>query len=291
MKALSGGVALGMAVASAIGLASRLGDPREAATVRGASVTLFGDGVYAWDTLFKGAGNVGSDVVSLVVALPVLVVAIVRYRKDDPAAGLFLAGALAWPLYLYATLSVGTAFNTLFLVYVAIFSASLFAFVPVITSIDLQAAEIGLARLPARGIGIFMMICGVVTLTVWLLPLLGALASGEPPRLLGSNTTMVTDAIDLAIITPLTFVGGLRLVRGDIVTGFRIVTPLLMLLCVLGPAIIAQTIVQLRVGVHFEPGEVAGPMTGFLVLSAVAVILSIAVLRAAGRREAAPHTH
>lgn len=74
-------------------------------------------------------------------------------------------------------------------------------------------------------------------------------------------------------------------------TGFRIVTPLLMLLCVLGPAIIAQTIVQLRVGVHFEPGEVAGPMTGFLVLSAVAVILSIAVLRAAGRREAAPHTH
>jgi hypothetical protein len=49
---------------------------------------------------------------------------------------------------------------------------------------------------------LFMFASGLVTLVIWLTPLLSALVQGQPPALLNSSTTMVTDALDLGIITP-----------------------------------------------------------------------------------------
>jgi hypothetical protein len=51
---------------------------------------------------------------------------------------LVLTGALTWFLYVGASYALGAvAYNNLFLIYVALFSASLFAFVLALTSIDI----------------------------------------------------------------------------------------------------------------------------------------------------------
>ena len=115
---------------------------------------------------------------------------------------------------MYASLALNAAYNNLFLIYVALFSASLFAFVLAYTSIKPQALRShSLPGLPRRGPALFMFASGVVTLLVWLGPLLGALVQGRPPDLLGSSTAMVTHALDLGIITPATILSGGLILR------------------------------------------------------------------------------
>jgi hypothetical protein len=80
---------------------------------------------------------------------------------------------------------------------------------------------------------------------------------------------MVTDALDLAIITPSALLAGVLLRRRDPL-GYLIATVLLVLLLILAPAIIAQTISQIAAGIDFTPGEVIGPIAGFIVLGAIA---------------------
>ena len=123
-------------IAAVIGLLAQP-DAVPVVTARGGTAELFGGGVYRYDTLFSGAGNRGTDAVTVLIAIPLLVASLFGYRRGSLRWGSMLTGALAWFLYSYATMAVGAAFNQLFLVYVALFSASLWAFMIAIRDIDI----------------------------------------------------------------------------------------------------------------------------------------------------------
>src|SRR5687768_11844055 len=55
-------------------------------TVRGAPVTLYGEGLYAFDTWLVGAGNRGQDAAILLIEVPVLLLVLRWSRKKGPAA-------------------------------------------------------------------------------------------------------------------------------------------------------------------------------------------------------------
>jgi len=95
--------------------------------------------------------------------------------------------------------------------------------------------------------------------------------------LLESSATMVTDALDLAIITPATFISGALILRHN-AWGYRILFPLLGIIIFLLPIIVVSTILQLSVGVTFSAGEIIGPISGFLILGLLAVILIIKII-------------
>lgn len=270
-------------VAALAGLLSTGGAaPRTINSVHGNVIELYGSGLYRHETLFKGAANRGSDLVTLVLGVPLLIVATVLYRRGALRGALLLSGALSWPLYLYATMAVGAAYNELFLLYVGIFSASLFAFILTLVSIDRTSVAARMqSRGPRRRLAALMLGGGIVTSIVWLAPLITAGVAGEPPDLLGHQTTMVTDALDLGIITPATLTAAYLLHRGR-PEGYVVAFPLLVLMAFLLPMIGAQTVFQLRAGVSFTPAEIIGPIGGFVVLAVLAIGLVIAVLRAAG---------
>ena len=71
-------------------------------TVRGEVVDLFGAGIYRYDSVFSGAGNRGTDVVTLVIALPLLVMSVLGCRRGSLRWQLVLTGALAYFLYVCA---------------------------------------------------------------------------------------------------------------------------------------------------------------------------------------------
>lgn len=252
--------------------------PAAATTARGERVELYGEGLYRYDSLFKGAANVATDLVSLAVAVPLLIVAVVLYGRGSLRGAFLLLGALAWFLYLYATLAVGTAHNELFLVYVALFSASLFALVLLFSSLDARGAH-EQAGFPRRGIAVLMLAGGALTLVVWAGPQVDALVTGDAPKWLDTNTTMVTDALDLAVLTPSALLAGVLLHRGHPL-GYRIAFPLLVLLVMLAPAIVAQSIKQESAGIDFTTGEIVGPTAGFIVLGAIALWFAVRFLRA-----------
>ena len=255
------------------------GSPFSFTTLRGGTATIYGQGLYRYDSLFAAAGYKGQDAVTLVLGIPLLVLCIVLYRRGSLRGGWLLMGMLAYFLYVYASMALGAAYNSLFLVYIALFSASLFAFVLAFTSIDLQTVSARFStRLPHRAIAIFLFVSGLLTLFVWLEPLVGVLVRGQPPKLLAASTTIITDVLDLGIIVPALFLSGALVLRRD-PRGYQIAFPLFVIIVILLPVIAASTASQLAAGITFTTGEIVGPISGFLVLGLIALAIIVAMLR------------
>ncbi|MEZ4863482.1 MAG: hypothetical protein R3C14_19340 [Caldilineaceae bacterium] len=255
------------------------GAPFTVTSLRGQEVQIYGRGVYRYDTLFTGAANRGSDVVTLVLGLPLLIYATVRYGRGSLRGGLLLLGTLVYFLYLYSSYALGIAFNPLFPVYIALFSASLFAFVLLFASIDRRLLADHLAPdLPRRSIATFMFISGLATLVIWLLPLRNDLALNQLPPASGTYTTKITDVLDLGIITPATFIAGTLIWRRNPV-GYLVAVSLLVLEMLLLPMIAAQTVSQFAAGITFTTVEIVGPMVGFATLGLLALWVTVVLLR------------
>jgi hypothetical protein len=273
-------IALLATLAAAVGLFWRGGaGAYPVSTIRGETVQLYGRGLYQHDTLFAAGGALGNDAVVLLLGVPLLAASTLLLRRGLRWRLLHL-GVLVFFLYVYASAALGTvAFNPMFPVYVTLFSASLFAVILAGSSIDLGRLARGLApAAPRRGLAVFLAVSGAITLAVWGLPLAGALARGEATARLDSYTTEVTVALDLAVITPLVFAAA-ALVRRREPLGYLLAAALLVLEVMLAPMIAAQTVGQLRAGVTLSAGEVAGPVTGFLVLAAAAAWFLVAITR------------
>lgn len=262
------------------------GAPFTVTSVRGETVTLYGRGLYRYDTLFTGAANRGTDAITLLLGIPLLVYATLRYWRGSLRGAMLLLGTLVYFLYVYSSYSLGIAFNPIFPLYIALFSATLFAFVVLFASLARPfLADHLTSDLPRRGVAIFMLVSGVVTLVIWLQPLLDALLHNRPPALLGTYTTNITDVLDLGIITPATWIAGIFIWRRRPL-GFLVAFGLLVLEVMLMPLILAQTISQWLAGITYTPAEIIGPMLGFATLG----FFALWVLRILLRHTSEPST-
>ncbi len=268
-------------VQAAAGLFSAGGSgPFNFTTLHGETVQMWGQGIYYYDTFFKAPIFRGTDAVTLFLAIPLLAIAIGWYlrRQGSLRAQLFLAGVLACFVYNSTSVVLGTAYNNLFLEYIAYFGASLFAFGLALASIDLQnlAAHIS-PRLPRVGIAILLFVAGAAVLFAWLSDLIGWLQPGAVPGVT-SYTTEITYAIDLAIIAPLCFVTAVLILRRapfSYLTG----TILLMLLAIIGVVVSTQTVFQLGAGIVLAPGVIVGKTASFAILALFALWLVIRLFR------------
>ncbi len=277
---LSSIIAVGAVIAAGMGLFWKNGEsPFSFTTLRGQAVQIYGQGLYRHDSLFFGAGFKGQDAVVLFLSVPLLIIALVLYLRGSMGGQLLLLGMLGYFLYVYASMALGASYNKLFLLYIIIFSVSLFAFIQMFssTNFELIASKIP-GELPRSGLAVFMFVAGLVTLVAWGAPLVTALINGGPPERMDSYTTMVTYALDLAIITPATFLCGVLVLKGEPL-GYAIASPLLTLIILLAPQIILSTIFQKSVGVPFTMGEMIGPVAGFVVLGLIAAWLFVTVLK------------
>jgi hypothetical protein len=277
LSVLIGALAL---IAAGVGVFSHEGEGVfQHTTARGESVDLYGRGIYYYDSVIKGAANRGTDALTLIVGIPLLVTTTVLSWRGSLRARLLLTGTLFYFLYVYATLAIGTAYNNLFLVYVALFSASLFAFVLSFTSINARTLGTRFsAHLPRRAPAAFMFAAGLVTLVIWLIDPVVALLRQQTPDLLENSTTLVTHALDLAIIIPAAFVAGILILRRATI-GYLIAFSLLILLAMLAPIIGAQTAFQLAAGVSFTLAVIAGLIVSFALLGVVAIWMIASLLR------------
>src|SRR5512136_791427 len=64
-------------------------------TLRGETVMIQGHGLYRYETVSFAAQSIAQDVVTLLVGIPLLVVAMVLFRKGNLLGKLLLAGTLA----------------------------------------------------------------------------------------------------------------------------------------------------------------------------------------------------
>src|SRR5512135_695640 len=105
------------------------GNPYSFSTLYGQTVQIYGQGLYHRDTVFSAGASQGGDVIALLVALPLLIISLMLYRCSSLRGAFLLASALAYYLYYSASLALVVAYNSLYLLYLALFSASFFGFV------------------------------------------------------------------------------------------------------------------------------------------------------------------
>lgn len=258
-----------------------IAEPMAFTTVRGETVTLFGRDPYRYDSLLIGAGFRGADAVVLFLAIPLLGYAVARYRQGSLRGGFLLLGTLGFFLYNYASMAVGAAFNQLFLLYIALFAASLFAFILAFTVIDLEKLPAHVAPgMPHRGLAIFMFVTALVFVVVWLgLGILLPLSQNLPPAELDAYTTVITHVLDLAILLPAAIIAGVLLLRRDPLAYPLAFAMLLLAIFVVGASVPAATVSQFLAGYAFGLGEFIAFVGAFVVLGIIALWLAVVFLR------------
>jgi hypothetical protein len=268
-------------VSAGLGLFWHGGDaPSDFTTLHGQNVQLYGQGLYRFDSYFKAPIQRGTDAVTLFVCLPLLLFAFWRYRRGSLKGGILLIGVLSYFLYDGVSLAFSMMFNTLFLVYAALFSASFFAFVVAIMAVSPSLLTTHLSpKVPRRSMAIFLLVAGLGVLFIWLSEIIGPLLQGEvPATALGPYTTMVTHALDIAIIAPATIVTAVYLLRHEPV-GYLLAAPLLILCALIGVVVISQTFFQAQAGITFPIGVYIGMIGSWVVLGAFAIWLTLAFFR------------
>jgi hypothetical protein len=272
-------IAILAVVAAGVGLFWQTGgSPYTFTTLYGETVQIYGQGVYEHDTVFNTGASQGADVVAL-LTLPLLFVSFMFYRRGSLRGGFLLVSALAYYLYYGASLGFVVAYNNLYLVYLALFSASFFAFVLALAAINLPSLPACFSpRLPRRGMAIFMFVVGVGVAFIWLSDVVNALTTKGVPQALGSHTALVTYTLDVGIIAPACLLAGILILRRASL-GYLLTGVITILLALIGAMVIGQTIMQLNLGVQLSTGQLIGMVGTWIIMGGIAVWLSIAFLR------------
>jgi hypothetical protein len=265
------------------------GDSYAFTSLYGETVQIYGRGVYEHDTIFSVGASQGADVVALFVAMPLLIVSFLLYRRGSLRGGFLLASALAYYLYYGASLGLVVAYNNLYLVYLALFSASFFAFILSLTMFDLPSLPARISpRLPGRGMAVFMFVVGIGMAFIWLSDVINALNTGGVPQALGVNISLITYTLDVGIIAPSALLAGYLLLRRA-PTGYLLTGVLTILLALIGAMVIGQTVMQLSIGVELSPGQMIGMVGTWVIMGGIAVWLSIAFLRNLSNSASSPN--
>lgn len=224
-------------------------------TLRGETVTIQGHGLYQYETVSIAAQAIAQDVVTLLIGIPLLVISMILFKKGSLQGKLLLSGTLAYFLYTYASFAFGAAYNILFLIYVSLFSLSLFAFIFALMEIDIPTLPKHFSSgLPRRTIAIFLFIVGSFLLLAWLGRIVPALLANQPPLGLESYTTLIIQALDLGLVMPIAFLSGILLLKKS-AWGYLLSSIVLIKGVTLALAVSAMAVNMILAGVQVSIGE------------------------------------
>ncbi|MCL2050692.1 MAG: hypothetical protein FWG91_03020 [Lachnospiraceae bacterium] len=251
------------------------GEQRAVQNIYGQTVTLYGDGIYANDSLMKAGATKGTDIAIIITAFALI--CIVIFLRKKPYAPFLRCGLLSIILYASTCLVMGVTLNRLFLLYLVQFGSSFFAFaISMSELLRKKSFDSGLYAKRLTGTALFIIIAGCSTLQ-WIAFILPAVISGEPMEIIDIYTTEPTFVIDLAIILPLALYCGVMLLKKKAVA-YQIAPIILTLLTGVAVCVISQTIMQSNLGITIEFAQLLGLVILFVILGIIALFLNIRLL-------------
>jgi hypothetical protein len=271
LPALTGALAAVAATSSLIGLLTTGGPGRQVVqTARGATVTLYGEGLYAADTWLIGAGNRGQDLAMLIFELPILLLVLRWYSRGSAVAPAPVAGVLAFFTYYYVSQVFGVAQNRLFPLYVA--AASLAGFALVFVASRLNAYEVA-AVLPAhperRVLATYLIAVAAALTLAWLPGMIMTAVTGNIAEAVGPYTSAATEALDLGLVVPVALLAAVRLLQRRPL-GSALALIMLVINACIGVVLLSQGVAQLVSGVPLTAGEILTKMLTFAALTLIA---------------------
>lgn len=190
---------------------------------------LFLDELYR-DNEFVTLSLVVNDFVTLVIAIPLMVISMALTRRGSIHAELVWLGMLDYMLYNFAYYLFGAAFNWFFLLYVSLFTLSIFALIFGLVNID--AAGISQSfreNTPVKWISGYMIFIAIGLSAVYIMQIFAFIINGVLPPIieLVDHPTNVVFALDLSLLVPVLVLGGIWLWKrrpwGYVLTGMSLV--------------------------------------------------------------------
>lgn len=163
-------------------------------------------GLYRDNDFIKSAWF-GNDLVTLLVAVPLLGAALYFSQKGSLRAQLVWMGALAYMIYNYAFYLFGAAFNKFFLVYVALFALSFYALVLGLSNLDIEGIKKRFdAKLRVQWISVYLFLISIPLIIVEGGQCLNFILTDKLPEV-----PALIFALDLAVVVPNTALAGVLL--------------------------------------------------------------------------------
>lgn len=168
------------------------------------ALTFFVPGILLGPAVSNGNAR-GTALVILVLAIPVLLLAIWFERRGSWRAVFVWLGALFYLVYNAFLFLFLTPFNSLFLLYITFQSLALFSTLALVRAVDPGWTINSMRRLPVKGLAIFVWTIVVLNAMAWLQVVVPAIVAENPASFL-EGLGVATNAVyvqDLAFWLPL----------------------------------------------------------------------------------------
>jgi hypothetical protein len=222
----------------------------------------------------------GNDWVTLVVAVPALLLGVSLARRGSVRGTLLWLGMLGYAAYNYAFYLFGAAMNAFFPLYVAPLLLAAITLVVMLSHLDVAAVAAAFRpNTPVRTVGGYLVFVatglGIVWLLQWALYVFAGRATPVEPE-----AFKLVMSLDMSIMVPALAIGGILLWRrsawgfvGAAIAGLQATFYLLVLT--------VNSAIAVVLGLTASPGEI--PIWGTLgVLTAASMVLLLANVREAG---------
>lgn len=221
----------------------------------GETIQLYQKGVYARDSVSMASQAIAQDVVTLIVAIPLLVISLWLVRKQNGKGMILLTGTIGYFLYTYTSYAFLMVFNSLYLVYVILMALSFYAFI--LCLMELNRFDIGnlvTDRFPRKSLSGFFFAAGIMIMGMWLGRIVPALVDGSAPTGLEQYSTLGIQTLDLGFVVPTCMVTAYLLEKGK-KWGYLLATVFVVKMLTMTSAVSAMIILMQKNGVSVSIGE------------------------------------
>lgn len=213
------------------------GGENEFKSITGETVKIHGQGIYKNDSVSVVAQGKAQDFVTLFMAIPLLLISLYFANKNSFKGRLMLTGTIGYFLYSYISYTFLWMYNPLFLIYVLLMSASLFAFILCFNTFEVGKIPYYFNnKLPVKFLGGFQLFIGFMLSVLWLSKIAPTILNGQVPVGLEHYSTLVIQAMDLGIIVPTALLSGILIIKkkplGYLLTSVIIFKSITMLTCI-----------------------------------------------------------
>ena len=268
-------------ITSSMGLLYKTGGKAyDFANQYGDTVKIYGDGLYAHDSYFMAPIFRGTDFTILFIAIPILITALVLdIKRKGLKNRIFLISIMSLFTYYSMGIAFGVTYNVLHLIYIALFSSSLFGLIIVISTIDKEQTENSMGdKLPFKGIYVFLLLTGISLIVAWLPDIIKSLALGHSLELIEIYTTQITYVLDMGIIAPTALICIYELKKRSRI-GYILLALLLTICTIVGIMLPIQTVFQLKAEIPLPLAAAVTKIATFVVLAFFAVYFNIKFYR------------
>jgi hypothetical protein len=244
----------------------------------GDTVKIYGNGIYKNDSFFMAPIFKGTDFTILFLAIPLLIISLILDVKYNTLrTRLFIVAVVALFLYYSTSISTGVVYNVLHLVYIALFSCSLFAFITGFSLLGKYSIK-PTVKIDTIWLKIFLFLSGLSLFAAWLPDIILSLINKRSLELIEVYTTQITYVLDMAIISPVIFICMYNLSKQNNL-GYILLGIILNTLVLVGIMVINQTIFQSIAGIEAPVEAIITKAGIFVLLALIAIYYEIKLFR------------